>query len=489
MKRGFSTLELLIAFSVLTLGLTAVVMVAFGNQSYAIDSALSQRALLLAKTNLEATRATAFADFSALQSFSDAHEEFTSEIKVTDVSICNKRVESLVSWNQGLRELDATLTYSLVDTQAAAAVGYDCATEEPEDDWQHPGILLSEALPSQTNPTALDELQHFIYVTADPEVSESNDFYVYELDPFNTSITGSPTYQSLNTSSGYDVGLFDVDVAYDLAYVASGSTTAQLQVIDVSDPTSIEVVATASLPGVNPDGSYPEGRVVHFSDNRVYLGTKETSGPEFHIFDVSSLPPQHLASLELTHNVNEIRVYGDYAYLATSDNTAELMVINISSLSALLHPDITNLKFDAPGNNDGTSVAVGSDQIYLGRAQSSDATDSFYILDKQVVLDNTQGTDGQLSAKEIGITRNARIADITVSGTLAFLALNDPNLGLAIYDISQPEAPELTATCAQMTSKSNSVAMDIDDTGSFVFMIDRLGGTLNVVNDQNLTCP
>ena len=63
---GFSTLELLIAFAVLTLSLTAVILVAFGNQSVAIDTELAQRALYLAAKNLDEAGALAISDFDAL---------------------------------------------------------------------------------------------------------------------------------------------------------------------------------------------------------------------------------------------------------------------------------------------------------------------------------------------------------------------------------------------------------------------------------------
>jgi len=52
-RKGFITLELMIAIAVMVTSISAVILVAFGNQSLSIDTELAQRALYLAEQKLE----------------------------------------------------------------------------------------------------------------------------------------------------------------------------------------------------------------------------------------------------------------------------------------------------------------------------------------------------------------------------------------------------------------------------------------------------
>ena len=488
-------MELLIAFAILSLSLTAVVLVAFGNQAYAIDTELAQRALYLAEKKLDETiggAANDYDDFLALQNSTTDFGRYTSNVTITDISECAKRVDSTISWTQGLRNLDTILSSVVINTDASDIYEHDCATEEPGGEWDDPAVFVDENIIGQSDATAIDEFDHMIYLTTDPSAANKNDFFIYEFDPDTITLT---EMSHLNTSAGFNVGLFDVDVAGNYAFVASGSTTAQLQVIDISDPLAPSVVWEVPLPGVDPTGSYPEGRSVRYHSGRVYVGTAETDGPEFHVFDVTNVnivPPFHLGSLELTHNVNEIIVEGDYAYLATSDNNHELMAIDVSNPAAFnpsYHPDVTNLGFNAPGANDGTSIYVGADRIYLGRAQNNPPTDSFFILNKSDVLDNANASDGVLGAHDIGLSNNTYVAGIRVAGKYAFLSLDQPTIGLVIYDVTDPVNIALPAPCSAYNFAENSVGIDNDSSNEFLFVANSSNSEIRIIYDPDTSCP
>jgi type II secretory pathway pseudopilin PulG len=95
-QKGFSTLEIVIAFAVMTLSMTAIIMVAFGNQTSAIDTELAQRGLYVAQKRLEEAAASLLTDFGSVQSEAAAisfDSIYDTQIEVNDISPCVKEVE------------------------------------------------------------------------------------------------------------------------------------------------------------------------------------------------------------------------------------------------------------------------------------------------------------------------------------------------------------------------------------------------------------
>jgi len=493
---GFSTLELLVAFAVLTLSITSVILVVFGNQSMSVDTELAQRALYLAEKNLEEAGASTLEDFDAISSDLTAvafNSVYDTRVTVTDISECAKRITSESFWDRGFRSLDTGLTSIFISTEESGALEGDCVTSEITDEWDNPSVFVDENITGQSDTTSIDAVDDVIYLTTDPNAAAKDDFFVYDFDESGPTLTQLGT---LNTDSTLSVGLYDVVVASSsqteiYAFVASASTTAQLGVIDVSDPTNPTLLHQVGLPFVSPGGSYPEGRTVYYYDKRVYVGTKETDGPEFHVFDVSGLPltpPAHLGSIELTHNVNDIMVRGDYAYLATSDNNHEIMVIDISNPATMVHPDTSDLGFDADGNDDGTAVFSTGSTVYLGRSYtSSGSNDNFIILDGPDVRDDTSTTDGQLGVKDVGLQNNSYTTGIVIRGKLAFLGLDDPTSGLIIYNITDPTDIELPAACSDFNFSENSVGLTMD--GRYVFSANSSNAEIRIIEDLDATCP
>ena len=62
--KGMATLEILIAFAVLILCISAVIIVIFGNQSMTVDSQINNEAISKAQKMLEDARATSRFDFN-----------------------------------------------------------------------------------------------------------------------------------------------------------------------------------------------------------------------------------------------------------------------------------------------------------------------------------------------------------------------------------------------------------------------------------------
>ena len=287
-------------------------------------------------------------------------------------------------------------------------------------------------------------------------------------------------------------GLNDVDVSGNYAYVASASTTAQLQVIDLITMDRIDS-ATRQLPETNT----AIGRAIFFHNDKIYIGTQylpcpvcpPTQNNEFHIYDVSTPSnPNWEGSVNINHNVNDISVSGDFAYLATSDINHELMVVNVNSsnLDYLEHPDDTGFGYDAFGSNDGSRVYLIGNKVYLGRIQNSPplSAHDFFILNRSDVLDGGSTSDGLINSIDLGIQNNALVTGIIVRGNLAFIGLDDSNFGLKILDITTMLPP---SACTGFNFPENSTGIDMSD--NFIFTSNTSNDEIRVIYDQPSSCP
>ena len=184
--------------------------------------------------------------------------------------------------------------------------------------------------------------------------------------------------QGLESTLDIGPGLNAIDFAANVLYGAQKSSKEQLVIVDYSDLSDPFLIATSTLPGVA--GVRPEGWSIFYYDHRVYIGTKRTAGHEFHIFDVQDPSnPIWLGSREMNHNINQIAVRGGRAFLATSGNARDLIILDVSNPASISL--ITEL--DLPGNEDGRSLALLGNQIYLGRFKSAVGNPDLYIIDKK----------------------------------------------------------------------------------------------------------
>lgn len=442
-QSGVATLEILIAMVVLVLALTTVILVLFGGQSVTTDTQTSQEAIYMAQKELEIIRAQSrgtSTQFNSIMTTSAtvSGDIYTKQLTVVDISFCSKKVKSGINWSLEQRPQVIEITTVLTNLSAGAGAGGDCDPAPPSDPWRDPDTLGSEDIsPAGAKGTDVDVLNKMVFLTAKHAASSSHDFYI-----INAIDSSNPT-----TASSLDMGpgLNAVDAAMNVggtgknfAFAASDDSSGQLQIIDVTDLNNPTVAASASLPGVNPAGSFPEGRAIFYHDAKVYIATWETAGPELHIFDVSTpTAPVWKGSRELNHSIRKIFVKGNYIYLATSGNQNELVILDISDPTSIQppFPGVGNpepWRFDAAGNEDGASIYVLGDKAYLGRKRGS--SDELYVLDV-----GTPSAITSLGSKDIDLDPStSEIVDIVVVADLAFLATGDSNEEFQVWNIAEP---------------------------------------------------
>lgn len=459
-SRGVATLEVLIAFVVVTLAMSAVTLIAFGNHTLALDARQTQRALYHAERGMETAFATSTKDFSSLASAVLAllpgvdDDIYTNDIEldVLPISDCAKIVESKLDWSpSSFRSRSQTLTSVFTSTTTSAALGNDCDTVAPSGSWEAPdNFPNAEAIHPGSRATDVDVVKVSGDTFALLTTSGSGDQFWF-IDVTNSANpqlkaqfnSGDDLYAVDAFASGTDV----------YAFVASASSTAQLQVMKIDllgypgiSPV-VSRISTEQLPGVG--NSYPQGRSVYYYDGKIYVGTHETAGPELHVFDVSiPASPAHLGDEELFTNVHDIYVIGEYAYLATSDNDSELCVVDVSDPGNMEDcEDVVGMQYDAGGNFDGTAIEVKGGRAYLGRERAAGSHD-FYILD---ITDLSNVSS--LGSIDLNLNSNKEVAGVAVRGSLAFVSTTDttPANGggpFIVYDISDPNEITKISTCA-----------------------------------------
>ncbi len=428
---GMLTLEILIAFGILILSISAVILLEFGNQLIAVDSQISIEAVSRAKKILEDTRAASKQDFNLIKTIAPhtpPENIFTESLEVIDSTRCKKQINSKISWNFYSRIFKTSLSTILTSANEALALGGDCSPDSPYGAWtNHEKLTSIDTIPSTLKATGLDVKNKIVYMSTDPSSAVDADFFIFDAN--NTSKTSIPNMVSnLNTGPG----LTSIDVAGSYAYVANDSKNGQLQIIDVSNIYNPILKTTLN---VIPNGTdiNTVGTKVFYYNQTLYLGLKKNNYAEFFVIDVSNPLTLNQSSIkgsyELNASVNSINVKGDYAYISTP-NTEEVIVININPSSEEFMQKMGG--FDAPGGSgNGKSIEILGNKLYLGRTFGNT---EFYILDI---------TDPMNLSIVGSYDPNSSINSLVVLGNYAYLATTESNSWFQILDISDSANPRL----------------------------------------------
>lgn len=398
MTHGSLTLEMLIALSVLTTTLVGSTLLLFGGE----DNALDIRHTLIAELQDHTDLANLL---STLQKNIHAHATRTTGTSTeTYISPCAKKISSKNERYTSHNFIEST-TYSMVvgSVSEAKKLGENCDPFPPADTWKPYGSIASTTVNGATSTDIALSTTHgipYAFVTTVSASTSAPDLFI-----FDVSHTTDPI---LVASVDTGTGINGISIAGDFAYILENANTNQLKVLNISDPLHPTVIATRSLPNISFTCSPTtepclSGKSIFYYDGRIYLGTgyiafgaTSAYNNEFHIFCVddtkisgcSPANPVWLGSLNINHTIHDIVVQDSLAYLATSDDTGELMLVDITHPESLKHPDVTHMKFDAQtitndaSTEDGRSVFVLGSTVYLGRQRvNTSAERELYILD------------------------------------------------------------------------------------------------------------
>ncbi len=458
-KRGFLTLEILIAMAVIILALGSVLLVSAGNQSLLVDSEISRDALNLAEQSIENEEALASKDFKLVNpsttSIAIDPITYTKEISVTtEPDFFTKMVTAKISW-AGTFGRTQNITLNTLLTDFKNVVSGDTCNSNLTGNWTNSSIKTTKQITDQV--TDIDAYENKLYVTTNNSSANNPTFHIYSIDtsdPDDPELNLDNEIDNDTNNTGLNALAIESNSFGSYAYVASASSFSkgQMQVIDLggSLPT---ILKTYKIPTSLVSGT-GVGNSIFYKNNYVYLGlTKTGSGPEFNIIDVSNpSSPFWVGGYAVGNDINTIYVNGNYAYLGTP-NSQELITLNISDPYNTYKVGGYN---SPTGSGNGKSMYLVGDTLYLGK--TTGVGFDFHILDNTNPATNLS----QLGGVDIG--NGNSINGLIIRDYLAFMLTNT---NFQILNIKDPST--ITSYITPITLPSGTgKAMDCEGNNMFV---------------------
>jgi hypothetical protein len=230
---------------------------------------------------------------------------------------------------------------------------------------------------------------------------------------------------------------WETAIAGDYAFVADGNSN-ELQVIDISDPTSSFIETSFDSLTNEPLGIDIEGNYVYLAMGSAGLRT----------IDISDPTQPWLGDIYNTiGRSNDVDVEGNYAYVA--DHNFGVQVINVS--------DPRNITFAGSYNTPGLAYALVVDGDYLLVA---DGSAGLRMIDITTPASPSEIGSYNTSGDAIGIA---------VDGDNVYLA--GGSAGLQVIDVTNPTAPSLIGSY-----DTDGVAYDVVVYGNYAYMADYSDG-------------
>lgn len=258
-----------------------------------------------------------------------------------------------------------------------------------------------------------------------------------EFSIFDVSNPSAPILRGTTIVAGTPT---DMEVVGTLAFLSTTDNSAELVILDVSNPLiTPPVLSTVNLPGVaNALGVFAVG-------NYAYVTRASSSSDEFVIIDITNITsPVILGSIGLASNSNDISVSGSYAYLVNDADSQEVQVIDISNpISPVLVGSL-----DLLGSENAETIDVFGSCLAVGR----DSLGNMHTID---VSDPT--TPKNIASYASGAP--VRDIDVTLSQDRVILGNSLTSGEIQIVDISNLASPSLGSNI-NAPGNVNGVAFD-----------------------------
>lgn len=218
---------------------------------------------------------------------------------------------------------------------------------------------------------------------------------------------------------------------------------------------------------INPLDS---GTIVSLKQSGNYIfAVRNTATNNFIVIDISNLAsPVQVATLTVSPTPSYVSISNNYAYISSSSDTQELVVVNIANP---LIPSLAG-SLDLTGNADAQGTYIVGNVLYLLRSQSSEH--EYYSIDianpsAPVVLSSIQSTN----------TANR----MYVLGNYAYIASSNNGQEVEILNITNPSS---ISSAGAFNLSGNSDAISINSFGT-TLAVGRVGGELALINATNPT--
>jgi hypothetical protein len=461
LQNGQSTIELMVAIFIFTIAMAGIVVLMFGNQFISLDTEMNSDALAKAQALLEDQRALAKTNFNGIVAGVSTDGQFTKSVLVNDLNPCQKEVTSKIAWStSGGAPKQVTLTTLITNLSEQMAVGGQCSGQNPINPaltcpntttivgQQQLDTTQAIDTASATGVKAVGDKVYLSAVSANPL---EKDLWILNVDPASFAISVDRT-NSISTQSG---GLNALEVVGNYAYGASVSGIMQLQIINIStNPPSV----TTQLP---LPGNTSAATAIAYRNNKIYIGTDISSGPEFFVVDVSNpLAPSVLGSYEVGGKVNQINLVGSAAYLATSNSSKQVVELNVTNPSNIIESN----SYNPAGSNGALSVYFLGTKLFVGSSAGSNP--NFNILNLA-----TLSTLGSAYLPALDANTTGKAGNVVASGNMAFIGTgigSDSRSKLMTVNVTNPAAPILCPGALRSFPNYSVVSMDFK--GGYIYV-------------------
>ena len=477
MFKGVTLIEVLYAVALFAV-VASTFLVSITRQLYGINLSNDELfAVSMAEEGIEATRAIRDLDWDALAEGTyglnyasdtwafageaDEYQGFTRTVTITERSTNERQVDVNVLWDLSPTQ-PQLFTLSTVLSNWRNIFAFD--TEGIlTGNWTNPQTLATIELGTNVEATALRVKNKMLYVVGESATTAKEDFFIIDV-----SNPASPvTRGSIDTGDG----LHDVYVSGTYAYVAldpPNSNTNQIQIISVSNPSNPVVVGQTTLVGNNQYTALSVAMTE--SGEYAFVGMEYNPGHELFTVRVSNpYNPNIIGQVPIEGDVNDIVVFGNYVFVATGQDDAELIIYDATypwNLQYVTHVDLS-------GTNDALALYFNTEdnRLYVGReSQTGVGFDELHVFDM-----SNPASPIQLGQMDYSFNINGLFA----GDELLFMATNEPNEELQIYDATDPANPLYYASL-----NFPQDATDIDYEDNTVYVSVRSNDAARIITSE-----
>jgi prepilin-type N-terminal cleavage/methylation domain-containing protein len=227
------------------------------------------------------------------------------------------------------------------------------------------------------------------------------------------------------------------------------------------------ISATFDLTLANSGNATADGLSIVYDNNKVYFGRINGAGSEFIIFDVTTPDtPTILGRRDLLGNPNDIVINGNYAYIASSDNTSELQILDISNPATIGNVGkLTTVDLTVANSQNATADAlrVGLSGTYLYMLRNSSGGRDFLVFNL---------TNPTAPGNPVGVSTgtNSAVNDMAVSGNYAYVTSTSNNDEFQVIDATIKTAPVKLVSLNLNSGSTSSDGLSVTLAGATAFV-------------------
>ncbi len=367
MHPGNLLLESIISIGIFAIFLGGIGVALLSGHRSTIASGDRTRAGYMAQQQIEAVRQMRTTDFAsvtvgthglklnptgwAFTGSSIVTNGYKTSVVVELLSTDLLGIQSIVQWNFGnTRSGTVVLDSYLSNWRKASTVG----------NWSAMTRVANVTLSGTPNFQKIAVDGNYAYITS-LQSGGGKGLYIYDVsNPANP----------FRVASTFDLGAsaYGVTAINNRLYIVTNASTAELQVYDISSPTTLvagNMINSYDIPG---NGL---ARSLAVYNTNIFVGTiEDATENEFYSIAMSETGPMTLQdSLSMSGSLMALSLSDGYAYTATTNNAGELQVLDIFDPTDIGFAP--NVGLDMPDVHDANTIVATGTSALIGRVGGS----------------------------------------------------------------------------------------------------------------------